>query len=400
MSIHDNRATPSVAQPALLIALNLLYVGFGAVLGLIQGGLPPILMSEGSNVGQAGWAFAFYMPFGLAFLWASMLERRPLPFWGMSKNWVVLMQLATISCTIGLALIGAGSVPVLIILGFGAAFAMATMDLALDGLAVESIAPEFRSWAAGSKLAALSLGAMLGGGLLVAKFEDWGRESSFLLLAVFLTLLLVPFLLLRLPQKPTYRLQNPASIVRLLADPAARRRLTALILVCGIIFPATGLNRLMLVSLEIPLKQIGWIVGTLGPVGMIIASAIAVTVINTWGSRPALMGFCGLGLLSICLMLVGVVTGWTPAALIGAVIIGGSVGGIFVVYAARILGWAEGAQPITDYAAYYGISRFVAALAMMLSAQLVQHIQWTGYFSGIAILFAGLMLYFYKENEQ
>lgn len=398
-----------MAQSAVLIALNLLYVGFGAVLGLIQGGLPPLLMAGGSDIGQAGWAYAFYMPFGLAFLWAPLIDRWQPAGVCRRRGWVTLMQLLTVLAISGLALSEQANLGLLIALGFTAAFAMATMDLALDGLAVEHIAPRFRGWAAGSKLAALSLGAMLGGGVLLAQFEVWGQRMSFLLLAGLLVCLLLPFLALRLPEMhssasnrstPNCRpKKRPASLIRLLAEPAARRRLAVLAIVCAIIFPATGLNRLMLMSLGVPVEQIGWIVGTLGPVGMILASAAAVPLINIWGNRAGLLVFCGIGFAAICLMLAGVVLVWPLAALVGAVIIGGSVGGIFVVYAAMILGWAKGVQPVTDYAAYYGISRFVAALAMMLSAQVVQHIDWAWYFAILAVLFAALMFYFYKENH-
>ncbi|MEJ8476923.1 hypothetical protein [Roseibium algae] len=394
---EDQPVGPLVSQPALLIALNALYVGFGAVLGLIQGGLPPLILSSGWNIGHAGWAYAFYMPFGLAFLWAPLVDRFRPPGMRSRIGWVVWMQAITLLSVIGAAFAPAQAFGLLIAFGFTAAFAMATMDLALDGIAVETVSPRFRGWAAGTKLTALALGSMFGGGLLVARFDVWGREASFLVLAGLLTVLAVPLILLHLTENTANRRSARASLRHLFGDKTSRARLFLLVIVCAIIFPATGLNRLMLVSMGVPLSQIGWVVGTLGPVGLIVASVIAIPLINTLGHRWALLIFGGTSLLSIGLMFFGIINQSSLPAMVGAVTIGGSIGGIFVVYAALILGWARGPQPVTDYAAYYGIGRFVAALAMLLSSQLVQFIDWAWYFAAMAVLFVGLMIHFNRK---
>ncbi|WP_138464244.1 hypothetical protein [Poseidonocella sp. HB161398] len=403
MAVTDRIMTrEGPSQIALLAALTALYAGFGAVLGLIQGGLPPLLMAAGMGTGAAGLAYGFYMPFGLAFLWAPWIDCWRLPLvsrFGARRGWIVATQALTILAVAGVALVPGDAIALLIALGFLAAFSMATMDLALDGLAVERIAPQARNWAAGLKLAALASGSMFGGGLLVARFADWGRETSFLVLAALLAVLLLPVLALGLPERPAREESAHASLLRLLRDPESRARLLRLVAICAVIFPASGLNRLMLVAIGVPLGQIGWVVGTLGPAGMIAASALAIPLMNRAGHRRSLLVFGAVSLAAILLMLWGVILGDTRPALAGAVVIGGSVGGIFVVYAAMILGWARGAQPVTDYAAYYGIGRFIAAVAMLLSAQLARYIDWTWYFAVLALLFVLLMAHFSTKVE-
>ncbi|WP_460273339.1 MFS transporter [Celeribacter sp. ULVN23_4] len=390
------------SQAALLLALTTLYMSFGAVLGLIQGGLPPMLMAAGMGPGAAGLAYGFYMPFGLAFLWAAWVDRWDIPVlsrFGARRGWIIATQALTILSVVAVAFVPSNAIGALISLGFLAAFSMATMDLALDGLAVERISKKSRSWAAGLKLAALASGSMFGGGLLVARFEVWGRETSFLVLATLLAVLLIPVLLLTLPEVPKQQGRAKASLIHLFKQPESRRRLIRLIVICAIIFPASGLNRLMLVAIGVPLNEIGWVVGTLGPLGMIVASALAIPLMNKLGHRRSLLIFGAISLVAICLMLWGVVSGSVLPAMTGAVVIGGAVGGIFVIYAAMILGWAKGAQPVTDYAAYYGIGRFIAAVAMLLSAQLAKYIDWTWYFAVLVVLFALLMLHFNRKVD-
>lgn len=390
---------PVTGQALLLGSLCALYVGFGAVLGLIQGGLPAIIMASGWGPGRAGWAYAFYMPFGLAFLWAPLVDRVELPFPKPRAGWVFWMQAITILAVTGIAVSPDDAYVRLILLGFAAAFAMATMDLALDGVAVETVGARFRGWAAGTKMAGLASGSMIGGGLLVARFETWGRDGTFLVLVAILAVIVVPFLLLGLPGAGERSARTGASLLRLFADRTGRRRLMLLIVVSIIIFPASGLNRMMLVAIGVPLEQIGWLVGMLGPVGMIVASVAAIPLINLFGHRMALLVFGGLSLASILLMLAGVIHTSQSMALVGAVVIGGGVSGIFIVYAAKILGWARGAQPVTDYAAFYGIGRFAAALAMLLSAQVVQVSGWAAYFATLAGAFALLLLHFNRKDD-
>ncbi|MBP7646653.1 MAG: MFS transporter, partial [Comamonas sp.] len=59
------------------------------------------------------------------------------------------------------------------------AVAVATMDLALDALAVEMTSEARKPMAASLKLAALATGSMLGGGVLVAVLERWGWGTTF-----------------------------------------------------------------------------------------------------------------------------------------------------------------------------------------------------------------------------
>lgn len=392
----ENKAalsTGRLGQVGMLFALNVLYVGFGAVMGTVQGGLPPILRQQGHDVAAVGWIYAFYLPFGLAFLWAHHIDRIRLPFLGHRTGWIVSMQLVAIAATLLLAFGSSYQGIVLVALGFSVTLAMATMDTALDAMAVERIDPERRPLASGLKLAALSTGAMIGNGAFVILFSRFGWASTFLLLAGLLMLLLPPVLMVRegpaiLPQQPSQK----ASLLNVLRDRGRRRRLLLVTLVSCIIFPLAGLNRIMLVDLGVPLEQIGWVVGTLGPVSMLLVSLASMPLMVRAGLSATYLIFSTMGVLSVGLLVAATTMADPTLAIAGSILSGAAVSGIYVTLMAKIIGWSAGAQPATDYAAYYGISRLASTILTIMAAQAAARMDWTTFYGlGVAILIAGLL---------
>lgn len=388
-------------QVRVLFGLNALYVGFGLVMGVVNGGLPTVMRAQGMDIGSAGWLYLLYLPFGLTFLWASVIDRHPIPLLSRQLGWIVAMQAAAVGTLCLIAFAEGTSVWMLFGLGMVVAFAIATMDIALDAQAVRSVTPAWRPTAAATKLAALSIGAMLGGGAFVALFADLGWRAVFLLAALFLTGLLVPALAL-IPRDRSAGVdpQNAesgrtASLRRLLTVPALRRRLALLTLACCVLFPASGLNRLMLVDIGVPVERIGWIVGTLGPLSMLAVSAVSIPIMNAFGLAWALRIFVAPAFLALAALAYGYAMADQIVAMTGAVVIGAAVSGLYVILAARILGWASGSQPATDYAAYYGISRFASTLATIAAAQLVQQLDWGLFYAltGAALLAAALVIH-------
>ncbi len=383
MSSHRPRPAPAAQAGArqlrILLAINALYVGFGLIMGVVNGGLPAIMRNQGLSIASSGWLYLLYLPFGLTFLWAPLIDR--LRHYG-GLDWIVSMQMLAVAALVVVAFVPASPWWLLFCLGLLASLAIATMDLALDALAVAQVAPDWRPVAAGSKLAALSLGAMLGGGVFVALFEQVGWQGAFLLLAMALTVLLLPCRALngRIPP-------HKASLLALLREPLARRRIGLLSLTCCIIFPLAGLNRLMLLDQGLSLERIGWIIGTLGPLGMLLASLLAIVLMQRSGPLNAMRLFVGASALALIAIGLGIVLEQVALAMAGTLLIGAGVGGIYVTVANKILGWAAGDQPATDYAAYYGISRFVSTLATIGAASLIGQVGWLPfYIAGLAAL--------------
>ncbi len=381
----DTLAPRTREQLATLLGIGSLYIGFGMTMGLIQGGFPAIMRAQGVSLGAAGWLYALYLPLGVAFLWAPLVDRWHPPLLPPRLAWIVPMQVLAALTVAMVALLEGAAMGILFVMGLFVAFTMATMDIALDGLAVERIHPAWRPRAAACKLGALSTGAMIGGGAFVALFHTYGWKAIFLCYAASLLLLVLPVLLLMKegPRAgpPNAARRGAASLSTLLRNAVQRKRLTLLTLACCVIFPIAGLNRLMLLDLNVPIEQIGGIVGTLGPITMLITAVISMPLMRWCGLSGALMTFTVLALLALAAMTIGFVRVLPWLAMSGAIAMGAAVSGIFVALSARILGWSRGAQPATDYAAFYGVGRFTSTLATIAGAQMVGWISWPWFYA-------------------
>ncbi len=387
-------AAPAPRPWVLLGALNALYLGFGSMGGLIQGGLPAVLRAEGLGIGAASAVYVLYLPFGLAFLWAPMVDRwRPLATLPR-LGWIGLMQGLAVVLLLATAL--GQDLPRILLLAlvFLVAAAMATMDIALDALAVALVPARLRPAAAACKMAALGLGAVFGGGVVVGLFGVLGWMPVFLLVAAWLVLTGLPVLALARaetaqPPEPVPR----AGLRAALRQPALRARLLVITLISCLIFALSGLNRLMLIDLGATLEQVGWIAGTLGPVAMLAAAGAVPPVMRRAGSHGALALFLGVLLAASGALLAG----WTGhrlwLAMAGTVLAGAAAAATLGVFTALLLGWARGPQPATDYAAFWGISRLTATLATMGAGQLVAVVGWPAFYAaGVAGLVIAIPL--------
>ena len=372
MEQNTHRVPTGGGQLAVLLAISALYIGFGMTMGLFQGGFPAIMRAQGMRLEAVGWLYALYLPLGVAFLWSPLVDRWRPPFLAVELAWIVPMQLASALVVAAVALMQGADMRLLFAMGLFVAFAMATMDIALDALAVERIESAWRPRAAACKLAALSIGAMIGGGAFVAMFQRFGWATIFLCYAASLLLLIVPMLLVS---------KTTSGAVQLSA------------LTCCVIFPLSALNRLMLIDMQVSMEVIGGVVGTLGPVTMLITAGIAAPIMHRFGLRRAIWLFTTLGIFALAAMAVGYQLALPWLAITGAVTMGAAVGGVYVVLSARILGWSRGEQPATDYATFYGVGRFVSTLATIGFAQMVSLINWPlFYLCGVLALLAVVAL--------
>ena len=143
----------------------------------------------------------------------------------------------------------------------------------------------------------------------------------------------------------------------------------------------------------VPIGEIGWIVGTLGPLSMLVTSAVSIPLMRYMGLVRSMLVFAALAFVALLAMAYGFSFENHLVAIVGAVAIGAGVSGIYVILATKIIGWSAGTQPATDYAAYYGISRFGSTLMTVAAAQVVPLVNWgLFYAAGAAALFAMVFL--------
>lgn len=358
-----------------------LYVTFGATLGFLSGGAPLILRSRGMDLAEVGLLQLLNLPVGLTFLWASALDRTRMPFLAHRVGWIVAAQAMTVA---GLAILSFGATwPLSVLLGLAIAICacIATMDIALEALVVETVPAEQRSFVASAKLCGASLGGMLGVGALIGSYDLLGWRLAVLACAALDLLCLLP--ILRYPERRLHgRGGSPergsGSLERL-------RALMVRILALGAYFAMSyllsGPNTLALLDLGVPLQQVGFLTGSALPAVNLVMALLAAGLAARYGTvRLIVAGALGVlasgGLMAIACA--ALAPGLAVAATLSSFVCGGLLG---VPVFNMIYRWAQGPRPASDYALLFGAAFFAAMPLRVASPALADWAGWPAYFA-------------------
>ena len=218
------------ASRALGILASLYFVQ-GLPFGLQASALPLYLRAEGVSLATLGYLSALASPWALKALWAPLVDRTAPGRLGRRKRWIVPMQVG-----LGLSLLGGAFVdvrtglPMLLGLVSLANLFAATMDIAVDGLAVDLLRDGELGLGNAAQVAGYKLGMMTSGGVLVYLSRDHGYSAVFVGMAVLVALATVATLAFREPATPVPRIHGVpidlrAAIARVasaLAEPSGR----------------------------------------------------------------------------------------------------------------------------------------------------------------------------------
>lgn len=369
-----------------------LYVTFGTTLGFLISGAPLILRARGVELAEVGFLQLINLPVGLTFLWAALVDRLRLPRLPHRLGWIVLMQGSAIALLAVLSRGEAWPLPTLFGLAIATCFCVATMDIALEALVVETVGPERRPYVASAKLCGASLGGIFGAGVLIAEYDRLGWELSVLAVAVLNGLCLLPMLFY--PER-RLRLSFPRS-ARGALDFGRLRRLGGRVAVLGLYFAAifalSGSNNLALLDLGVPLSEVGLVTGGLSSGINLVMALVSGFLVRRVGTLP-LITVSAAGVAASGLLMLGATAAGAPGLGIAAAILGILCGGgLGVPVFNMIYRWAQGPQPATDYALLFGAA-FFAALPLRVGAPaLAGALGWPAYFAlavplyGLAVL--------------
>ena len=180
----------------------------GAISGfpwvLIGSSLSLWLKEEGLSRSTIGWAGLIFAVYAFNYLWAPLIDRFQVPYLtkklGHRRGWIVLMQIAILTCLVTWSFINpTENLALLITVGLIIAIASATQDITVDALRIEQIGKnENQSMAAGAAMAVVGWwsGYKLGGviALFTAQYlENIGITNywqiTFLILGVVVILM-------------------------------------------------------------------------------------------------------------------------------------------------------------------------------------------------------------------
>lgn len=405
MDIADPSAKTSLAVSRrdgrlILAAITLAYVSLGIILGFVQGGVAPVLRTQGVELSALRWVYALYLPFGLAFLWAPVVDSWRWPWLGRRTGWIVPMQWVSVLAIVAMAFVkpATGAWGVLLTLGFVATIAAATMDVALDALTVEMVPQTQRAAAAGAKMGGISLGAVLGGGVLVAWYPQLDWHGTLLLIAAATALSCLPvFALVSKDQRLSTRMQqHRAKLIRTLRKPNMGRRLLRLTLLVCTLLALFNFNRLLLVDMGVSLERIGSLLGVIAPMANATASFLAPMLVRAMPVRRAAWLTAGICFVSACLVWLGCLQAGITTVIVGSILTTAGAAALYVVLGSLMLEWASGQQAATDYALLYGIGRLIGTAALMVLPGVIQAVGWPIFLAFVILAFAASAWYFLR----
>ncbi|WP_418137556.1 MFS transporter [Agrobacterium sp. El2ro-1b] len=194
--LQQNPATTKPSPAAVFVAVGGLYVGQSVIGGLTFLGLPAVLRTAGLPLDQIGLLYLVVLPWALKFLWSPHVERYRLPPVGKNRSRVIVGT-GIAACACGLAVLAfTGPSPVAVAIAILSVIALvtATVDIACDGYAVETLAEEHHGWGNAAQVGGSYLGSAIGAGLFLVLVERADWMSATLVMAGLVILLALPFL--------------------------------------------------------------------------------------------------------------------------------------------------------------------------------------------------------------
>ncbi len=195
--------------------------------GLTFLGLPAVLRTAGLPLDQIGLLYLVVLPWALKFIWSPYVERYRLPPIGKSRTRHIIAIGITI-CALGLLVLahtGPSPVSTAIAVLFIIAVIAATVDIACDGFAVETLAEKHHGWANAAQVGGSYLGSAVGAGLFLVFVDHYGWKSATIAMAALIILLALPFIFGPASKTRAESREQRPSILHALKRPEVRRGL-------------------------------------------------------------------------------------------------------------------------------------------------------------------------------
>lgn len=295
----DNEGTPFSTSTARATAraskrfpvrfgfLLALYLVQGLPYGFFLTVLPLFLRQAGWSRTAIGFYGALGFPWFLKPLWAPLVDRFAVSGLGRRKSWILPCMAALALLTAGLSLFEPQqdhSVLVLLLLVLAVNFLAATQDIAVDGLAVDTLSPRERGLGNVAQVGGFKIGMLTSGGLLVALSDRIGWAGiclamAFVCLAVFCAAAFYPEKVPpRSPSEETLRIrQIAASLLEMARRPGFVWALALILTYKSGEVLVDSMYKIFLLDSGMDLPSIGILAGTWG-----MGFSLAGSVIGGW----------------------------------------------------------------------------------------------------------------------
>ena len=380
-----------VASPAtIIVGLGGLYVAQSVIGGVVFTGLPAVLRQNGASLNDIAFILLTVLPWSFKFVWSPAVERYRSPRSGRrrSREVVAIVGAFAVAMIVACALIGPGALLPLTVAMMAASFASATLDIACDGHAVESLAERNRGWGNAAQVGGAYMGAAIGGGLFLVLIDHLGWQPATLVMAGVLVALGLPFLLTPDRQHAAPEDRPPQSVMAALRRPEMR---SGLLLVAVYVLGAKWASILIspfLIDSGLSLTALG----TLNGIGITVSGLAGAFgggwLVRRFGAFPIMSGALALTALGLAGFALAAVAGVKAPAALGALMLLGSLSfslGVVALYS-ELMGRASLDQAGVDFTLFQSMDAIVSVVGWWLVSAVGDRLGFAVCFGAAAIL--------------
>lgn len=261
--------------------------------GFLTIGLVAILREGGTSLATLGMLQAIGIIWPLKVLWSPLVDRFGSAKRGHYRSWLIPLQLGLVLALLALTPFAppAEHLGPVIAMATLFVFFSATQDIAADALAVRLLTTTQRGLGNGVQVGGNYLGSVVGGGVAVIVYDQFGWAPAMILLAALTAVALVVVIFFREPAREVQvRRAGYRDLITVFAQPGCRRWLL-------VVVPLYYIGAAVGYAIVSPaLVDAGWSLTKIGVVSGAIASAPAVlsslgagALIVRWGRLRVLV---------------------------------------------------------------------------------------------------------------
>jgi MFS transporter, PAT family, beta-lactamase induction signal transducer AmpG len=391
--------------------LVLTLLGFSSGLPLLVSGqiLTAWMTEEGVNLKTIGAFSLVALPYTFKWAWAPLLDRFRLPFLGRRRGWILVLQLGLMASIAFMGSLNPKEAPAAMALAaVVVAFMSASQDVVIDAFNADTLKPVERAAGMATFVTGYRVGALVTGtlGLIMGDYLPW--QTIYWALAACMTIGVIGTILAREPEEAASR---PTSLFQAVWLPLklffSRRGIVLVVLFIGLYRLGDAFGQQMLIpflkgGVGFSFTEIGMLNKLLGFAGAVVGGVTCGLVVARWGIKRCLYLFGALQASTNFLYVALALTGKSLVVFGCAVFVDNTANtmgtGVFVAY---LMSLTDRSVSATQYALMTALSTLGARLFSYLSADVVERVGWSGFWTGTALMFvpAALLLLFLPVEE-
>lgn len=208
----------SRSQYATLGLLFVLYVIQGLPFGFQARALPAFLREAGESLTIITLSTLLSLPWALKVLWSPWVDRDTGSRLGYRRKWILPMQaILALACVVAAFVPPDDNLAGLLVVIFAMNLCTATMDIAVDGLAVDVLEPKQLGYGNIAQVVGYKVGMVVSGGLLLAFSDDIGWTGMFGVMGGMVAIGFAAMLAVREPVAADRKHPPPKTVRRVLA---------------------------------------------------------------------------------------------------------------------------------------------------------------------------------------